>query len=334
MSGPDLNPMFRRSELLAGLPARRVTTLLFAIEARTARIVDRSRTAMATYLTERSMEERETAFLQALAGARDLPVRVTVQDLERYASAWGDLVPTDPEVRAGLIRRMGEKYRLVPGRTRRLAATLGAADPAVRTAYERAYEMPVDASFAARPTVGERLRWVRARAAERLESLPPFWMAFALALTETIAEGILAIPVAVAGVGPLPGIALLVILGLVNVITLAALVEAITRTGQMRYGETYFGRLVQEYLGRGGAATFTVTLFAFNAVVLLTYLLGFASVLSDARGIGLVWGVGLLFAISPWIEQTFGLYLAIGLPTRQEFGLMSAIHDYHLPCSL
>ena len=52
MSGPDLNPMFRRSELLASLPARRVTTLLFAIEARTARIVDRSRTAWRDLLAE------------------------------------------------------------------------------------------------------------------------------------------------------------------------------------------------------------------------------------------------------------------------------------------
>ena len=38
-----------------------------------------------------------------------------------------------------------------------------------------------------------------------------------------------------------------------------------------------------------------------------------------------------MFALDPiggkiyWIEQTFGLYLAIGLPTQQEFGLMAAI---------
>ncbi len=318
MTGDAGPPLFSRSELLAGLPARRVTTLLFAIEARTARLVDRSRAAMATYETERSVQERELAFLQALAGARDLPVRVTVQDLERYAPSWADLVPPDPDLRAALVRRLGEKYPLVAGRASRVAAALGTGDPAVRSAYERAYGAVIDHSFAAPQPVRDRLRWLRARAAERLETLPPFWMAFALALTETIAEGILAIPVAVAGIGPLPGIALLVVLGLVNVVTLAALVEAITRTGQMRYGETYFGRLVREYLGRGGAVAFTVTLFVFNAVVLLTYLLGFASVLSDASGIGLLWWVGLLFAINVYflrrdaLDATVASALVIG----------------------
>lgn len=37
------DPTFSRSELLAGLPARRTGTILFAIEGRTARLVARSR---------------------------------------------------------------------------------------------------------------------------------------------------------------------------------------------------------------------------------------------------------------------------------------------------
>lgn len=291
-------PLFDRSELLRGLPARRATTLLFAIEARTARRVDASRSALATFQTERSASDSETAFLQAIAGARGLPVDISVQDLERYAASWADLVPPDPELRASLTRKLGEKYLLAGGRVPRLGAALGADEPAVAAAYARSWNEPVGASFPTAVPLSERLRWWRARVSERLETLPPVWMAFALALTETIAEGILAIPVAVAGVGPLAGIALLVILGLVNVVTLAALVEAITRTGQMRYGETYFGRLVREYLGLGASAVFTGTLFVFNVVVTLVYFLGFASVLGDATGVGLVWWVGLLFAIN------------------------------------
>jgi amino acid permease len=316
-AGSPGGALFSRGELLGGLPARRAATLAFAIEARTARLVDRSRRAMATFETERTARDHEAAFLDALAGARDLPIRVTVQDLERYAPAWAPLVPAEAGLRAAVIRRLGEKYPMAPGRTHRLAAALGAGDAEVGAAYLRAYGRPVAASFVG-PDRRERVRWLRAAAAERLESLPPFWMAFALALTETIAEGILAIPIAVAGVGPLAGIALLVVLGLVNVVTLAALVEAITRTGQMRYGETYFGRLVREYLGAGGAVAFTVALFLFNAVCLLVYLLGFASVLADASGVGLVWWVGLLFAINVYVlrretlDATVASALAIG----------------------
>jgi amino acid permease len=337
--GSDLKggsrPLFSRDELLGGLPARRAATLVFAIEARTARLVDRSRRAMATFETDRSSREHEAAFLQALAGARELPVRVTAQDLERYAAAWAPLVPTDPALRAAVIRRLGGKYPLAPGRMPRLAGALGVDEPGVLADFERAYGQPV-ASVYTPPSPREHVRWLRAAASERLESLPPFWMAFALALTETIAEGILAIPVAVAGVGPLAGIGLLVILGLVNVVTLAALVEAITRTGRMRYGETYFGRLVREYLGSGGAVAFTVALFLFNVVCLLVYLLGFASVLADASGVGLVWWVALLFAINVYfirretLDATVASALVIGAVNIGLILLISAIGLLHL----
>ncbi len=197
-----------------------------------------------------------------------------------------------------MARRLAEKYPLARGRIPRIRAALGLDDPAVAQAFERAVGAPLGSIEPDRIDATERLRWIRSGTARRLEELPPFWMAFALALTETIAEGILAIPVAVAGIGPLAGIALLVVLGLVNVVTLAALVEAITRTGQMRYGETYFGRLVREYLGSTGAVAFSTALFLFNVICVLVYLLGFASVLGDATGVGLAWWVALLFAIN------------------------------------
>lgn len=297
MSDDGADPLFDRSALLHGLPARRATTLLFAIEVRTAKRVAAARSALATFENEQSSADREHAFLQAIAGGRDLPVRIRVQDLERYAAAWADFVPPDPGLRAALLHRLAEKYPLSPGVTPRILDAVGALDPPVAAAYERSRGTPVEAAFRD-PTARERIRWWRAGVGERLETLPPMWMAFALALTETIGEGILAIPVAVAGVGPLAGIALLIVLGLVNLVTLAALVEAITRTGEMRYGETYFGRFVREYLGLGSSALFTVALFVFNAVVTLVYFLGFASVLGDATGIGLGWWVALLFAIN------------------------------------
>jgi hypothetical protein len=64
-----------------------------------------------------------------------------------------------------------------------------------------------------RPSPIERLGSVRISLDRRLESLSPFWTAFSLTLTETAGAGILALPIALAGVRPLPGLFILLILG-------------------------------------------------------------------------------------------------------------------------
>ena len=100
----ERSAFFSRGELLGGLPARRASTLLFAIESRTAHLVVRSREAMASYLNERAADERHGAFLEAMAQGRSLPVSISVQDLERYAPAWAPLVPAEPALQAELVR--------------------------------------------------------------------------------------------------------------------------------------------------------------------------------------------------------------------------------------
>jgi amino acid permease len=288
--------MFDRGELLAGMSARRATTLLFAIEARTAHLVARSRRALATFETERTAAEREQAFLQALAAARESGARVRIQDLERYASSWGELVPDGADLRAAVLKRIADKYGLPAGRVPRILAALGAEDPGVQASYARQFGAPLSAAYAPTMRLRDRLSWARATASERLEALPPFWMAFAITATETIAEGILAVPIAVAGIGVIPGILLLVVLGLVNVLTIGAIVESIVRTGRMRYGETYLGSLVAEYLGRGGNVLFGLVLFVGGIAELLAYSLGFAAQLADTTGIPQPVWILLLFA--------------------------------------
>ena len=96
-------------ELLAGLPGRRANMLLFAIQNRTAQLVARSRQATALILTRESAEAREQAFLAALSEGREGAVQPMVQDLERYAFEWRDLVPPDPSMRATVLRLMGER---------------------------------------------------------------------------------------------------------------------------------------------------------------------------------------------------------------------------------
>ena len=282
------------------MPARRASGILFAIEAHTARLMAGSRVSRATFTTSRGSAQREEAFLEAIAAGRDLPVQPAIQDLERFAPQWAHLVPDGIDARAALALLIGAKYRftrdLVPG----LRFALGIDDPAVGAAIEL-QRTERESIYAASLSYRERLAWARAGLAHRIERMPPFWVAYALALTETITEGILVVPIAVAGIGPLAGVVVLVILGLFNLVTLGALVEAITRNGSMRYGAAYFGRLVAELLGRPGAVTLTVALGVFNAVVLLVYLLGFASVLWGATGIPQEIWVLLLVAANLWV---------------------------------
>jgi amino acid permease len=288
---------FSRDQLLGGMPARRASALLFAIESRTALLVARERRAMATFETERTEVEKEGAFMAALAEGRTLPLKPTIQDLNRHAADWADLLPPDADGRAAILKKIADKYGL-PSLATGVRRALGAADPAVAAAFLRQANATVE-SFAAAPLrAGERWRWFRSRAAARLENLPPFWLAFALTLTETVGGGILALPIALAGFGVGAAVAVLVVFGLVNVLTVAALVEGITRNGNMRYGSSYFGRLVGDYLGRAGNAVLTPSLFLLNAAGFVVALVGFGATLAGATGVPIGIWAAVLFAVN------------------------------------
>jgi amino acid permease len=289
---------FSRDELLGGLTARRASTLLFAIEARTAHLVARSRRAMAYYLTERTAREREQEFLQAMAAGRTLPLVPRIQDLERRAPDWASLVPADPRLRAAIAEMMGKKYTLPHDRVPHLRGALGLDEPATASAFESQYRQPIGSIYRGRVRAAEKLRWLRSRSAARIEALPPFWMAYALTLTETMGEGLLVLPIALAGIGPIPGVVLLLVLGLLNMLTIGGLVEAITRNGTMRYGNAYFGRLAGSLLGHGGSSAITITLLIFNVVCFLAYLLGFGALIGAATGTSAMIWVGVLFAVN------------------------------------
>lgn len=328
--GSDRTPMFSRAEIERGLPARRASGVLFAIEAQTARLSANHRITRAAFVGERTSTEREQAFLQAIAAGRDLPEQSTIQDIERFAPQWAELVPEGREARAAVAVLMASKYRLVRDRVPRIRAALGLDDPLVAEVVAR--QLGAGRSlYVEAPTWREALVWRRAAFAQRIEALPPFWVAYALALTETITEGILIVPVAVAGIGPLAGVVVLVALGLVNLITLGALVEAITRNGSMRYGTAYLGRLISDLLGRSASVSLSAALGIFNAVVLLVYMLGFGSVLRGATGIGEEMWVALLFAANVWIlrrgqlDETVASAVIIGAVNVTLIGVITGL---------
>ena len=195
-----------RAELLGGLAGRRVSSALYVIESRTAYLALKARNATAPVLSAGVLEEQERAFLSALAAGRDLPAP-TIQELEQFAPQWAYLVPPDAVARAELAHRLGDKYRFRESDVGRLRAALGLDDPAVQQAYRDRHRGELTDVYDTDLSWREKLRWSRARLFRRLEELPPFWTTYGLTLTETVGAGMLALPIAVAGVGPLPGVA-------------------------------------------------------------------------------------------------------------------------------
>ena len=314
----DEVPAFSRESVLAGLPARRASTLLFAIESRTALLVSRARHAMARFETERTAADREQSFLAALAAGRTPLAGLRIQDLDRHARGWGDLVPPDPALRAAVLGRIVEKYGM-PEPAHDVRAVLGAGEPAVADAYRRQAGHPLVVAATSSLPLRQRLRWRRAGISRRLESLPPFWLAYALTLTETVGGGVLALPIAFARFGAVGAAVVLAFFGLVNTLTVAALVESITRDGSMRYGTAFFGRLVGDYLGRPGILVAVPALFALDAVGFLVALVGFGTTIGGATGLPTTICAALLFVVVLVVlwrgafDATVALAVAVGL---------------------
>ena len=328
----DESALFSREALLGGLSARRATTLLFAIENRTAHLVARSPRAIPIVLSEHAARQRERAFLEALAQGRDVPIQPTIQDLERYAPEWADLVPEDPGMRAGVAHLLGSKHVFISIAVPRLRSALGLDTEAVRQAYEGLYGTPLATIFARRVRLADRLRWAASRLAGRLDALPAFWLAFVVTLI--IGAVNLALPIAVAGVGAMPGIALIVALGIINVVTITAMVEVVTRSGSIRYGNAFIGTVVADYLGGAGSAILSAVLTAFSFGLLLIFYVGISTTLADATALpAAVWMIvlfliGLYFLTRGSLNATVASAIVI---TTINVGLLLVLSALALP---
>lgn len=311
---------FSRDELLGGLPTRQASTLLFAIESRTAHLKEQSRIAATRFRVEKSAEEDEDSFFKAFSEGREAKSDVSIQDLERYASGWASLVPEDNTgIRAALAHLLGEKYRFTHRSIPFIRDILAFDTITVKEAYQTHYKQPLENIYVQQFSQWEQLKWLWSRFAKRLEKLPPFWIAFSLTITETVGATILALPIAIAKVGVVGGLIILIVLGLANLLTSAALVESITRNGNMRYGNTYFGRLVTDYLGSIGVLTFSVALLLYIALVLIAYYIGISTTLEEATGISstiwvvVIFLVGLYFLSGKSLNSTIASAMLISL---------------------
>lgn len=290
-----MSSSFSRDELLGGLPARRASMLLFAIENRTAELAEQDVRDAAVYLTLAGTQTREQDFFGALARGR-AAVTVTIQQIERYTPGWKTLLPETPDagLNAALADLIGKKYKFTREEIPNLRIVLTLDDPRTREQFQNARGQALETIYA-RGTGLERSRFAWAHLAARLERMPPFWIAFFLTMPG--AAGLLAMPIALAGVGLGGGILLLVAFALLNMFTVAALAEATARSGVTRLGLGWLGQLVQEYLGGAGVLFLTVILALNNFFVLVIFYLGVGGTLQDATQVPVAFWMLALFGI-------------------------------------
>ena len=277
--------LFSRDEVLGGLPARRAASALFSIESRAAYLADQSRQSANFLVSEHVARRRELGFVEAFNGGREPPVKVTIFDLERFAAEWAPLVPANPAIRAAVAHMLGRKYRFTREAVPRLRAALALDDSAVEQAYRRQYRDDLRTIYAARVRTAERLRVAWAALSSRIDALPPFWLTFLLTIAFSFSQAFLALPTGVAGMGALPGVALVVAVGVVNILTMACMAEACARSGDFRYGRAFFGRLVTGYLGREASVIVSVVTALRTFLVMLAGSIGIALTLAASTGI-------------------------------------------------
>lgn len=324
-----------RDELLGGLSGRRGSTVLFAVQRRAAQLAFEAQHATVPAICEGMAATQERAFLSALASARRLDVVPTIQQLERFAPAWAHLVSPDPGTRADVAARLGALHRFRRHDVPAVRAALGLDEREVADAFARR-GTDLDSIYTETLTARERLSWSWSRFAARLERLPPFWSTYSLTLTQTVGAGVLALPIAFAGVGPLPGVALLALLGLLNVMTAAAVAEALARTGTVRWGGAYFGRVVTGHLGRVAGVALSVMLTALAVVALVAYYVGLTTTLRAATGVptwlwaAALFAVTLAFAVRGRVEATVVTALLVGVVNIAIVVLLSLLALPHL----
>lgn len=310
--------LISREEVLGGMPGRSIkkaNTLLAAIENLTARLMAQSQPPVGLILAETTLQERNHAFLEALAIGREPPLRPTIQAIERYAPQWLALVPADPGIRAAVARLLADRYPFTEQAVPQLRLALGLDSPAVQEAYQRLYHQPLATLYAPQLTWSERIGWLGATVSARLEGLPPFWLTFALTLPG--AAGLLALPIALAQVGLATGLLLLIFFGGLNLLTAVALAEVTARSRTTWFGLGFLGQLCQEYLGQAGSVLMTITLALNNFFVLIIFYMGVAETLKDATRlpteiwVAVLFGVCLYFLSRKSLNATIATTLAI-----------------------
>jgi hypothetical protein len=151
--------------------------------------------------------------------------------------------------------------------------------------------------------------------------MPPFWTALIMIVALSLSQAVLALPIAAAGVGPLPSVALIVLLGLANVVSMAQMAETFSRHGTIRYSGVFLGRVVRDFVGDWGAIILTGATALRMGIGLLACFIGLASTLGDISHVPpTIWAAGL-FVLAPYLLA--GKRLNFSTSLSVVFGMLS-----------
>ena len=284
--------LFSHQEALAGFPAKRASTLLFLIENRTAHLAARS---LVDFSLSETVNARNTAFIEAFALGQAPPLSLTIRHLERHAPQWSDLIPDRPNIKAALARALSQKYHLIANRIPNIETALNLKHESVRRAYLRQYRTPLATIFTSL-SFKERLRWIAAKIAWRIEDLPPFWLATLITVALGLPQAFLALPIAAAGMGALSSMALVIAIGVVNVLTMTCMAEAIARSGDFRYGKASIKELAANYLGQAGSFILSLAVGIRVFLIALACYVGLSATMANFTFIPASIWAALLFA--------------------------------------
>lgn len=307
----SFDELISRQDLLAGLPAKRTNTLLFLIERQTTRLAAQSRVEFS--LTDSAERDRELAFLEAFAVGKAPALRPTIQNLERFAPQWSVLVPNNPTLKAALLNALCQKYNFTKQLVPNIRAALNCDQLLVEQAYQRLYQKPIAVAFSSQISLKERLSWIAAASIQKVESLPPFWIASLVTIALGLPQAFLALPIAVAELGPLASVAFLIVLGTINILTMVCMAESIARSGDFLAGKTFIKQLATNYLGKAGSLILSVAVGIRVFLIALACYIGLSATMASFTSLPAYLWAGLLFFFGLYILSRKSLNLTIGV---------------------
>ncbi|MEY2832357.1 MAG: hypothetical protein RLZZ574_1615, partial [Cyanobacteriota bacterium] len=302
--------LFSRQEALAGFPAKRASTLLFLIENRTAHLVARS---LVDFSLTDTAAERDLAFIEAFTLGQAPPLSPTIQHLERYAPQWRNLVPQNPNLKAALAHVLSQKYNFLTAQIPNITTALELKEESVQRAYQRQYQVALGTIFATKLSLKERSQWLVAKIAWQIEDLPPFWLATLITVALGLPQAFLALPIAAAGMGALSSLVLVIGIGIVNVLTMACMAEAIARSGDFHYGRALIKELAANYLGQAGSFILSLAVAIRVFLIALACYVGLSATMANFTPIPASIWAALLFAIGIYLLSRQSLKFTVAI---------------------
>ncbi len=313
----SFDELISKQELLRGMPAKKAKTLLYLIEKQTAALAAKSQLDFS--LSGQDQKDEELAFWQAYTLEDPPQAKITIQQLERFAEEWSILVPPNPQIKAAILHYMGQKYNFTHSVVPKISRVLSCHETAVKQAYYRLYQHSTEAPFRSKLSLIDWCRWFFSEISIKLESLPPFWLATLITVALGLPQAFLALPIAVAELGAISAVILLVILGAINILTTICMAEAIGRSQDFRTGNTFIKQLAENYLGKAGSLVLAIAVGIRVFLISLACYLGLSTALGNFTAIpAYVWAVILFLGVlwffsgqSPSFSVGLTIFLAI-----------------------